>query len=269
MPTLRQWNLLAAAAHGASLAGIALAFRNRAPELKRLTMQRITIDPDGDLPEQCTVDYGVKATPAGSLHLDYGILAFFAISCVAHLYYATARSYTLNVGQGWNPYRWIEYGLSAGVMTVLLAGADGIRDYPFALTLGAVTAALQGIGFVTETQLKYSATPNKETIKAAQRVGWLLFAVVWGAIAYSFITAIRDAKTLGRTIPDWLYIVVLSQLIYYALFGLVQIWHIQDRLSGHKRFELHELRYLKLSFASKLTLASGFAYGLIFRTRNC
>lgn len=270
--SLRRLNLLAAAAHGLSLVASLYGFSKRRLSLKEIQMKRITVDPAGTLPDQCTLNYDVKVVGLGTFRYDIAIAIFFGISCFAHLYYASSKSYALAIEAGWNPYRWYEYAASAGVMTATLATADGIRDYPFALTLAGATAALQFTGYTTESTLKYSASLNKDTLYGAQLTGWFLFVLIWFPLLFNFRRLVSDVSALpsASKVPSWVTFIIFSQIIYYALFGLTQRWHIQDRLEGYKRFAtLHERRYIMLSFMSKISLALGFAYGLLFRTRNC
>jgi hypothetical protein len=268
---LKSFNRLAAAAHGLSLVATLYGFSKRRLDLKQITMKRTTVDGSGATPDQCTIDYDVKLVDQGVFRYDYAIALFFFISFVAHLWYASSDNYALAISEGWNPYRWYEYAASAGVMTTILATADGIRDYPFALALGAVTAGLQFTGYTTESTLKYNSALNPQTLFGAQLTGWFLFVVIWATILNTFFRTVRDVNGLPSNVkvPSWLYFVILSQVVYYGLFGLVQRWHISDRLAGNSRFELHEKRYIQLSFLSKISLAAGFAYGLLFRTRDC
>lgn len=268
---LQRLNRLAALAHGLSLLASLYGFSKRRLDLKQVTMKRVTVDGSGTTPDQCTLDYDVKLVDQGVFRYDYAIASFFAISCVAHLWYASSDKYTQAISEGWNPYRWYEYAASAGVMTTILATADGIRDYSFALALGAVTAGLQFTGYTTESTLKYNVPINRQTLYGAQLTGWFLFVVIWATILSTFVLTIKDVNALPSNVkvPSWLYFVIVSQVVYYALFGLVQRWHISDRLAGQSRFEIHERRYIQLSFLSKISLAAGFAYGLLFRTRDC
>jgi hypothetical protein len=67
-------------------------------------------------------------------------------------------------------------------------------------------------------------------------------------------------------LPRWLWFILMSQLIYYSMFGINQLWHIRQKVP---EFMSIEKNYIKLSFLSKISLAAGFAYGLIYRTRDC
>jgi hypothetical protein len=52
--------------------------------------------------------------------------------------------------QGVNPFRWLEYSLSASLMVVLIAMLTGIADYVALLALFGVNAAMIFLGWLME-----------------------------------------------------------------------------------------------------------------------
>jgi hypothetical protein len=267
---LRFKNMLAFTAHAIALAASIIGF-SRSNVIKSTGLDRIAIDPNGTLPDQCVLDYDTIVRNNGSINYANAIYLFFGISALAHLYYAFSPNYRKVLEEGWNPYRWFEYALSASVMSSILAAADGTKDAVSVVGLGLLTGAMQFTGLSNEANLRYSGTPNKDSVWASFLVGWFLFIILFGTIGYNFIMAIRDAKAIpaAKNLPGFVYFVFVSQIFFYAMFGLTQRSQALDRLKGFKRFEMHEDRYILLSFASKLALAGGFAYGLIYRTRDC
>ena len=176
---------------------------------------------------------------------------------------------------GWNWVRWLEYGLSAGIMTFLIASLDGTRNFPTLLALSLLTIAMQLNGLSVESILRYHKQFNPEAVLANTISGWILFVALWFVILYNFISVIQDVKTLypndpNAEIPAWLYFIGPLQLFYYATFGVVQLVQVNDRFKGlHKSFEKYESWYILLSFLSKISLAAGIAYGLAFRQNGC
>lgn len=278
---LRRWNIYAAIAHGTALGLSIWAFHHYDKALTTLSLKREGIDPTGTPPSQCNVDIAVETYNAGEINFQFGIYAFFAISLFAHIFYASdgfgTRRYTSSIAKGWNPYRWFEYAASAATMTAILAPADGTRDLGSVVTLSTVTGALQFCGLVVEACLRYAQPQNDDAVRAATLTGWLLFTVIWFCILYNFSNLKRDTDTFNgngtfvppANIPVWLWFILISQIVYYALFGLVQFDHIRKARTPKFNYENVEFRYILLSFLSKITLAGGFAYGLIWRTRDC
>jgi len=227
-----------------------------------------------------------KPANVTSVNLIYGTIAFFLITAAAHIFYATdgfgSRAYTSNLAQGWNPFRWFEYAVSASIMSVLIGLADGVRDSSTLILLAGVTAAMQFNGFTVESLLrgKQKLSANAVTgIQGSTVSGWILFVILWSVLIYSFLTLKHDVDTLysGETgpdnkpiqVPSWIIFVVLFQLVYYASFGIVQFKHIQKRLKGPYDYLSTESSYIWLSYFAKLSLGAGLSYGLLFRFKDC
>jgi hypothetical protein len=201
------------------------------------------------------------------------------------LYYATdgfkSGTYSAVVESGMNPYRWIEYAASASFMIVLIAYELGIKDANHLLTLVFVNIAMQTCGFLVENALVQPSI-DRTTVKGATLIGWLLLVGMWLPIIITFVTLVNDINTnydglIDETgdkkkirIPGFVYFIIIFQIINFTSFGFIQAGQIRDALSGNpKPFGFYERRYLKLSFIGKLALASGLAYGLLFRVRDC
>lgn len=264
---------------------VAQTFRYTLPEADELGVGKCNSDPQNDVGTgQCTTDYAY-APPKKTFRFNiiYGVLAFFAITAFAHTFYATdgfgSGAYSKVIGEGWNPYRWYEYGASASIMSVLIGYALGVRDGGQLISLGVVTAGMQASGYVVEASLR--GTPNKAVIQGATTSGWLAFLALWVPIIYSFTSLFLDVEGKYKNeidpqtgkrvrVPSWVWFIVLVQLYHYAGFGVVQAKQIHAAFKGIPQvFTAVERKYLILSFTAKLSLALGLGYGLLLRTRNC
>ena len=220
---------------------------------------------------------------AGSFNVIYGVLVFFGITAYAHIYYFTdgfkSGKYTSAIKKGWNPYRWVEYGVSATVMTVLIASQLGIRDANHLVSLSLINVALQLCGFIVEAGI---LGDNAIVVKGATGAGWVLFLGMWIPILYAFLTIYQDVEekynqridpTTGRkvSIPSFVWSIVIFQLLSFFLFGWIQFKQVREYLRFGKveSFIKYERQYTGLSFSAKLALASGLGYGLLFRTSGC
>ena len=168
-------------------------------------------------------------------------------------------------------------------MTWLVASADGTRDFATLVGLSVATIALQFLGLSNESMLKVpnaldgTGTYNTIAIGVNTFAGWLLYFAIFFVILYNFFTIVSDVNNEynpdvypDAKVPVWLYFIGPLQLVYYGLFGLVQLWQIINRNNGlTKSFAYYEGWYIFLSFAAKLSLAAGLAYGLAFRQINC
>jgi len=246
-----------------------------------------TCKTDAGAPSQCNIEFPLTVPKTViSINVVYGSIAFFLITAFAHSYYMTdgfgSGNYAKVIRDGWNPYRWFEYASSASIMTALIALTDGVRDIQNVVGLVIVTAALQFCGFIVESLLRGNGPigrNSRDAIWASTFVGWTLYLIIWGTFLWTFATLINDLKVKyagelvdGKPveIPIWIWFIVFGQAIYYALFGFVQLSHIHKRLGGSSyNFISTEKSYIALSFFAKLSLASGLAYGVLWRTKDC
>ena len=231
---------------------------------------------------ECVTDY-VYAPPEKviTFNVIYGCLIFFMITAFAHIYYATdgfgSGSYNASIQQGWNPYRWYEYAASASIMTVLIANSLGVRDQGHLISLVFINVALQACGYLVENAL-IQKDINLTTVKGGTLIGWTLLLGMWIPIIYAFIKIYQDVKNLDLLdgdgnpvrIPKFVWFIIAVQIFNFCSFGFIQLWQVTSSLSGKIiPYETIERKYLLLSFAGKLALAGGLAYGLIFRTKDC
>lgn len=243
-----------------------------------------TTNPVAPEPGQCTTEPNYQAPKkVFSFNIIWACFAFFAFTAVAHAWYASDRGYITNVRQGWNPLRWFEYAVSASLMSVIIGLIDGADDAALLWALFLMTAGMQLCGYTTEAVLKQPGHVNATAIMGSTTTGWLLFIGLWSILIYSFMTQVHDVdvkykgveQTTGPQtgkpikVPSWIYIIILIQLVNYALFGFIQYQHIQERLKGPVDFIKYEHKYIALSFIAKIGLAAGIGYGLIFRVKNC
>lgn len=254
------------------------------PNNPEATNPQCTTDPNGPLPGQCITE-PVYQPPRHVLTFNviWACLAFFAFTAAVHLFYASNRGYIANVRLGWNPFRWGEYAISASLMSIILGFVDGANDVNTLLALAVMTAAMQFCGFTTESLLKGTGKVNKTAVLSSTFTGWLLFLGLWTILIYSFSVQVHDVDVKFKGInqnsgpqagqpikvPSWVLIIIIIQLVNYALFGIVQLRHIRARFKGSVDFSKYENAYIGLSFSAKLALAAGLGYGLIFRVKDC
>jgi hypothetical protein len=180
-------------------------------QLPTVAQSQSTCNSDGkpsDILGKCQVDTPFPPPKkAGSFNVIYGVLIFFGITAFAHIYYYTdgfrSGKYSSALKMGWNPYRWVEYGASATVMTVLIASQLGIRDANHLLSLSLINIALQFCGFIVEAGIM-----NDSSIRPSNFIGMSL------SICFSFhlmnLPIINGSCHRGRRVKHQL----LLQLIH-------------------------------------------------------
>jgi len=299
---LSQWNKYAFFAHTISFFALwgLYSYYKKSHKHVKAELYRSALPKEADLSTQCNSTGAPVPQAAGqcvtapilgvpvkanlSFNIIYGCLFFFAITAFAHLFYYTdgfkTGAYTKVILQGWNPYRWAEYGVSASVMSVLIGYVLGITEFPMLANLALITAGMQASGYVVESALRQPII-NRDVVLGATVGGWLLFTAMWGPLLYTFWSRVNDvnlnykgiidsASGKPLKVPNFVWFIVAIQLYNYASFGLIQLKQVRAAFKDMPiSFPKIEADYLKLSFAGKLGLASGIAYGLVFRTKNC
>lgn len=199
--------------------------------------------------------FTVVAKKAASINEDQVtslIVAFFALTAFSHLIYSLNPGgiYLKAVKNGNNYLRWIEYSLSATIMIVVIALLSGVKNVNayFILITSSIGMILTGQMF--------------ETSKGANRwipilIGFILLIGIWVVIIKAFNENINVAKSMGKEIPTWLFLVVYVLFFFYSLFGFVPIAQIVFG-GNYRRYEYF---YLTLSLVSKVTLGLLVAIG--------
>ena len=256
----------------------------------------------GPNPGQCTVAAPFEQPKkVSTVNVIVYCMIFFIITSVFHGLYAwdgvlpylskyKTGFYSTVIQDGWNPYRWLEYSISASLMSVILGAVQGTGDIVSIIFMGGVTAAMQFSGFCVETVMRNSIVDElgyiqKSVILGATLGGWVLFVILWVCNLYCFITINSDIKNKFKGIIDpqtkkpiktsfFVYFIFITKIIGYATFGFIQLYHIAKNWNATDAFQLItyekiENLYLILSFLSKFSLAAGVSWGVIFSTKNC
>lgn len=235
------------------------------------------------------VDIPVKIENTQTVDLKNIVVAFFAITSIAHLLYATdffgKGWYSSQIlGFGWNPFRWIEYSITAGLMIYLISIASGTKEQISAVSNALITPGLMINGFTNERALQqnklhdwslqaandsYIPKPEVDSSIVLSNIipAWVLFGVHWYVILSNYSKLSKEAEAEGRTLDKSVGFMVYSQLIFFSLFGLIQTYQVY-RWATLKvgRIEpsyiVYEKAYIVLSAVTKLLLAGTVVYAL-------
>jgi len=272
------YNLKAAAAHGvAALVFGLLLFISLRADFRKATIFRLKPQIDLTEPVRDTVDRPLTTTKFAVFDLSVWLLLFFLFTIFFHLLYAynsaPGKWYAKYIAEGWNPVRWLEYSISAGIMTGIIAATAGVREINglWSVVLCIVGVMLQGL--VVERQL-ILPIPDKETVKYATRTGWVLLLGAWVPISYSLYKVIQDIRNssedYANRVPSWIPLFVLVQLLQFAQFGFIQGKQVSALLHNMPlpKYETIEKLYIKASFTTKLVLGAFLSYGLLDRQRQ-
>lgn len=187
------------------------------------------------------------------------IVTFFAITAGFHLLYALnpGNVYLDAVKKGNNFWRWIEYGISATIMIVVIAILSGVKDINNYILMIVISLGIMSTGQWFET-----ATGKSKWIPII--VGFTLMMGVFTVIFASFRRRIREVQALGFKLPTWIYLVVFMMFGFYASFGFVPVAQMVFRGNYRK----YEYAYLTLSLISKVSLGVLVAVGFAQRASS-
>lgn len=218
-----------------------------------------------------TLDWVQKDT--GTVNVATLVVCFFGITGLFHgLYAGMGKSYDDLVYKNKNNYlRWIEYSITATIMINIIALQSGIRDE---FTLQAITGSTIGLmlqGQIVEATLAQNkgklSELQKSSIMTATVAGWLIMVTNFYIIIKQYMSLDKDVDNLnceGLAIPDFVFWIIVTQLLFYATFGFIQIYQIKRRLDGKSvDYSNIERMYLIDSLLSKVTLGAMLAYSVI------
>jgi hypothetical protein len=281
--TLTKWNYVACGVHtAATIISYAILSPSGRP-FRMVNMKYLTFDVNAP-PSESRVDLPIALEDDISFDLKFLVVTFFAITAFAHLLYATdffGRGwYTKAVfGYGWNPYRWIEYSLSAGVMTYLITIVSGTKEQISALASALIVPSLMISGLTTERALNQNHV-HKWSLKPVGRPkvdpvvvwfnilpSWFLFFTNWMIILVNYVRISRKARQSGRPVDFSVSFMVFSQLAFFSMFGVILSyqtyrWATVRRGRIEPAFISYEKAYIVLSAVTKLALAATVVYAM-------
>jgi len=212
------------------------------------------------------------------------IVAFTALTALSHFWQARLARYVpafaqrvLAHGSRANGVRWLEYSVTAGLMTFAIAQLAGVRDLPTLLVLVLLNVVMQGLGYVHEAANTAQDTTGEARFRRpfwyAYALAWVAFAATWLVIIWSFVLSVSSLGA-GETLPWFVWVVFFTLLFFYAQFGLLMGLHsARDgccRVSCGRRCgfswqsrRTNEIAYIVLSLSAKLALEWIVLGGLI------
>lgn len=188
---------------------------------------------------------GTRTVTLFDVRFAWAIAAFFGLSALAHLFAAGPgwNAYQRQLTAGRNPYRWLEYSLSASIMIVLIAMLVGINDIAALIALAGVNASMIGFGWMQE---RYE-TPG--TGMQPFWLGSLAGAVPWIAIGIYLIGPGADLHP-----PAFVYAIFFSIFALFNCFAVNQ-WLQYRQVGRWKDYLIGERAYVTLSLVAKSLLA--------------
>jgi hypothetical protein len=281
MESLASWNYAASLLHLVAAVVTSSVLSKKSNRL--VQMCRLKFNDQQE--KESRIDIPVALENENKVDLKFIVVFFFAFTSFAHFLYATdflgKGWYSSQILQhGWNPFRWLEYSISAGAMIYLISIASGTKDQVSAVTSALIVPSLMVSGFTTERELnqnslhEWSLQPtmkkpdiDKFIIWSNLIPAWFLFATNWYIILSNYYKLSTEAKNAGKPFDTSVSFMVYSQLGFFSLFGLIQTyqvyrWYVSKPGKIEPNFIFYEKAYIILSAITKLFLSITVAYTL-------
>lgn len=187
------------------------------------------------------------------------VIAFFAVTAIAHAAYAMdwGGFYSKAVAAGHNRWRWLEYGISATIMIVLIGILSRVNEVGAVSLMAVAIIGTMLAGDIAEGSLKSGPWLT------ATATGWLLTTAALGVIIGNFMSTIQQARKHDAEIPDWVHWVIWPEALMFMSFGFVAL---AQRLRPNVAYTTWETSYISLSFVAKAFLGIWAMVGLINQT---
>lgn len=195
-------------------------------------------------------------TPFAEYRLGNLVSAFPALSTINHLWSVLDKpGYDKVLKQGYNPVRWGEYSVSAGIMFWTISQLTGIRDVKILFPLLLGNAALQYTGYSIEKDV---GQKRFESANRQQVSGFVLFLALWIPLFVAFFTAIERS---ANKVPPEVYAIIFVLFSLMLCFGILSLLYSTQRITDFRKIETG---YLVLSFVSKTLLTNLTLFGVLF-----
>jgi hypothetical protein len=205
----------------------------------------------------------------GKYQLTQIVPIFSLLSTVNHAWAVFDKKRYFNyVEKGYNPTRWMEFSLSAGIMTWIIAQLSGISDIKLLSTLAISNVALQMVGLGVEKEVSRcnNADDSFHSAMLQEIIGFIIFIAIMSPIWTSFFSSIEKSE---ENPPDFVYTIIFIITTLYLTFGLLSIAYVRGCKNGsssfwklrENNFRKVELGYIILSLVSKSLLLNLTLFG--------
>lgn len=209
------------------------------------------------------------------------------------------QRYASFVEKGYNPIRWTEYSMSAGLMTYIIASLSGITDIKTLVGILIANVALQYTGYSVEKLTAQSLRSDDLVCKdmlyqgaiREQIIGFLIFAVQMAIVWIAFFTSVAQSD---QDVPIYVWTIIFILTALYLAFGLLSVCYTRgvqttrgakpsrdnntrgandNNKTGFLAFRETDFRkvevgYIALSFISKTFLMNMVLFGSVSATPN-
>ena len=233
LTSLRRWNLGLTLLHAVQAVAVLVLATDFAIGVTSTFPQ----GPPGTEPPASEVLFDVR--------IGWAIAAFLLLAALDHGLTGTVLRgrYEQGLREGINPFRWVEYSVSATLMVLLICFYNGITGIEALIAIIGANVSMILFGWVQELMNPPGRT---HTTMLPFWFGTLAGMAPWAAILVNIVGA--------DTVPGFVYAIVGSLFVFFMSFGLNQ-WLQYRGIGPWRSYAYGEKAYLVLSLVAKSALA--------------
>jgi hypothetical protein len=184
------------------------------------------------------------------VNLTAAVALFLLISAVSHIViaYFLRRHYEQAIETGIYRWRWLEYTISNGIVTMVIAAVCGITDLAVYVLLFGLHAIACLLAWVVERTALLSAKPSRLVYGIACLAGalpWLVMGMyVWAAHVFG-----------AENMPAYIYAALAVAAVGSAGFAITMYLHYYKNIAALKSYATTDFVYSLLSFLLKSIVA--------------
>ena len=177
---------------------------------------------------------------------------FILLSATDHLTVITPgfrRIYESHIEKSQNPFRWIEYSLSASLMRVMIAQLSGVTDIHILFSIFCLAATTMILGWAHESLNAKARADGLTQNWFAFNAAFIPHLASWAIIFCYFFVSVSKADP-----PAFVWAIVIILFILDGTFAL--LFYLQWARKGRfKDYVKGEIGFIVLSFTAKSLLA--------------
>ena len=179
------------------------------------------------------------------VRIGWAVAIFLGLAALDHLLTATVSRgvYERDLRRGINRFRWIEYSFSATLMIILIGFYSGITSINAVIAVAGANVGMILFGWLQE---RMNPPGRTSTTMLPFWFGALVGLAPWISIAVNVVGS--------KTVPGFVYGIVIAQLIFFFSFGVNQ-WLQYREVGRWTDYAFGEKTYLVLSLVAKSMLA--------------
>lgn len=233
-------------------------------------------------------NYTIEQKTIGGLQPAVGSMVFEIICIAAHAWiysYSDDDYYEEICRRRVNPYRWIEYSISASVMLVTVMAMSGVTDLSALINGCAANILMIVCGYwgelnrspdvmtSTNEELDHSEKSKGYVMGIPQKFLPFIFGSISGIAPWIGMIVSFASSSATPSPPPFVYIAFSTLMFWFFSFALVELNWLGDNFlfcccmknskNKTKAYLQKEWLYIILSFSAKTTLAGSLVIGTL------